>query len=55
MHAAYETNKMLYVYTLFFEFILSFLNSFFFIAPTSKRGMSTFIIYCVSCHLLIIT
>ena len=45
----------LYVYTLFFEFILSFLNSFFFIAPRSKRGMSTFIFHCVSRHFLIIT
>ena len=40
----------LYVYTSFFEFIL---NSSFFIAPRSRRGISTFIIYCVSCHFLI--
>ena len=45
----------LYLYTLFFEFILIFLNSFLFIAPRSKRGIPTFIIYCVSCHFLIIT
>ena len=44
-----------YVYRLFFEFILVFLNSFFFIAPRSKRGTPTFIIYCVSRHFLIIT
>ena len=34
----------LYVYTLLFEFILSFVNSFFFIAPRSERGIPTFII-----------
>ena len=45
----------LYVYTLFFEFILIFLNSFFFVAPRSKRGIPTFIIYCVSRHFFIIT
>ena len=37
--------KNLYVYTLFFEFILILLNSFFFIAPRSKRGIPTFTIY----------
>ena len=41
--------------TLFFEFILIFLNSFFFIAPRSKRGIPTLIIYCLSPHFLIIT
>ena len=45
----------LYVYTLFFEFILSFLDSFFFIAPRSKHGIPTFTLYCVSPHFLIIT
>ena len=45
----------LYVYTLFFEFILSFLDSFFFIAPRSKRGIRTFIIYSVSRHFVLIT
>ena len=50
-----RSKEDLYVYTLFFEFTLSFLISFFFIAPRSKRGMSTFIVYCVSCHFLIIT
>ena len=45
----------LYVYTLFFEFIWSFLNSFFFIAPRSQCGIPTFMIYCVSRHFLIIT
>ena len=44
----------LYVYTLFFEFIWCFLDSFFFIAPRTKRGIPTFIIYCVSYHFLII-
>ena len=43
------------VYTLFFEFILIFLNSLFFSAPRSKGGIPTFIIYCVSPHFLIIT
>ena len=55
MHAAYKANKTVYVYTLFFEFILIFLNSFFFIASRSKPGIPTFIIYCVSRHFLIIT
>ena len=45
----------LYVYTLFFEFILIFLNSFFFIAPRSKHGIPMFINHCVSRHFLIIT
>ena len=44
----------LYVYTLFFEFILNFSNSSFLIAPRSMRGISTFTIYCVSRHFLII-
>ena len=39
-----RSKQDLYVYTLFFEFILSFSNSSFLIAPRSKRGMSTFII-----------
>ena len=50
-----RSKQDLYVYTLFFEFILSFLNWFFFIAPRSKHGMSTFGIDCVSRHFLIIT
>ena len=50
-----QSKQDLYVYTLFFEFILIFLNSFFFIAPRSERGIPTFIIYCVSRHFLIIT
>ena len=37
-----RSKHYLYVYTLFFEFILIFLNSFFFIAPRSKRGIPTF-------------
>ena len=43
-----RSKQDLYVYTLF-------LNSFFFIPPRRKRGMSTFIIYCVSRHFLTIT
>ena len=50
-----RSKQDLYVYTLFFEFILIFLNSFFIIAPRSKRGIPTFIFYCVSRHFLIIT
>ena len=50
-----RSKQELYVYTLFFEFILIFLNSFFFIAPRSKRGIPTLIIYCVSRHFLMIT
>ena len=50
-----RSKQDLYVYTLFFEFILIFLNSFFFIAPRSKRGVPMSIIYCVSRHFLIIT
>ena len=50
-----RSKQDLNVFTLFFEFILIFLNSFFFIAPRSKRGIPTFIIYCVSRHFLIIT
>ena len=47
-----RSKQDLYVYTLFFEFILSFLDSLFFIAPRSQRGIPTFIIYCVSRHFL---
>ena len=50
-----RSKQDLYVYTLFLEFILDFLNSFFFVAPRSKYGIPTFIIYCVSRHFLIIT
>ena len=50
-----RSKQDLYVYTLFLEFILSFLDSFFFIAPRSKRGIPTSIIYCVSCHFLFST
>ena len=50
-----RSKQDLYVYTLFFEFSLNFLNSFFFVAPRSKCGISTFIIYCVSRHFLILT
>ena len=50
-----RSKQDLYVYALFFEFTLSFLNSFFLIAPRSKRGISGFIIYCVSRHFLILT
>ena len=50
-----RSKQDLYVYTLFFEFITIFCNSFFFIAPTSKRRIPTFLIYCVSRHFLIIT
>ena len=54
--ACYIRGKQdLYVPTLFFEFILIFLNSFFFSTPRSKRGIPTFIIYCASRHFLIIT
>ena len=50
-----RSKQDLYDYTLFFEFILILLNSFFLIAPRSKRGIPTFILYCVSRHFLIIT
>ena len=50
-----RSKQIFYVYTLFFEFILTFLNSIFFIAPRSTRGIPTFIIYCVSRRFLIIT
>ena len=50
-----EFKQDLYLYTLFFEFIFSFLDSFFLISPRSKRAISTFIIYCVSRSFLIIT
>ena len=48
------SKQNLYVYTLFFDFISSFLNSSFLIAPRSMHGISTFINYCVSRHFLII-
>ena len=48
-----RSKQNLYVYTLFFEFILSFSNSSFLIAPRSMRGISTFINYYVSRHFLI--
>ena len=38
-----RSEQDLYLYTLFFEVILSFLDSFFFIAPRRKRGIPTFI------------
>ena len=50
-----QSKQDLYVYTFFFEFILTSLNSCLFIAPRSNRGIPTFIIYCVSRHFLIIT
>ena len=49
-----RSKQDLYVYTLLFEFILSFSDSFFFIAPRSKRGIPTFILYCVSRQNIII-
>ena len=48
-----RSKQNLYVYTLFFEFILSFSNSSFLIAPRSMRAISTLIIYCVFRHFLI--
>ena len=48
-----RSKQNLYVYTLFFEFILSLSNSSFLIAPRSMRGIYTLIIYCVFHHLLI--
>ena len=48
-----RSEQDLYVYTFLFEFILSFLDSFFLIAPRSKRGIPTSIIYCVSRHFVI--
>ena len=50
-----RSKQDLHVYTLFFEFISILLSSFFFIAPRSKLGIPTFIIYCVSRQFLIIT
>ena len=50
-----RSKQGLNVYTLFFEFFLIFFNSFFFIAPRSKRGIPTFIINCVFRHFLIVT
>ena len=50
-----RSKQDLHVYTLFFDFILIFLNSFFFIVPRSKRGIPTFGVYCLSRHFLIIT
>ena len=48
-----RSKQNLYVYTLFVEFMLSFSNSSFLIAPRSKRGTSTFIYYYVFRHFLI--
>ena len=48
-----RSQQDLYVYTLFFEFISIFLNSFLFIAPRSKRGIPTFLLYYVSRQFLI--
>ena len=49
-----RSKQDLYVYTLFFEFILSFLNSLFFIALRSKRRMPTsIIIVCLVIFLLL--
>ena len=42
-----QSKQNLYVYTLFFDFILSFSTSSFLIAPRSMRGISTFIICSV--------
>ena len=50
-----RSKQNLNVYTLFLEFILSFSNFSFLIAPRSKHAISRFIIYCVSRHFLIIT
>ena len=50
-----RSKQDLYVYTLFLEFILTFLDSFFYIAPRSKRGIPSSIIYCMSRYFLIIT
>ena len=50
-----RSKQDLYVYTLFFEFISIFLNSFFLLAPRSKPGIPTYIIFCVSRHFVIIT
>ena len=50
-----RSKQDLYVYTLIIDFILIFLNSFFFIAPRSKHGIPTFVIYWLSRHFLIIT
>ena len=49
-----RSKQDLYVYTLIFDFVFIFLNSFFFIAPRSKRGIPTFIIYFVSRHFLLL-
>ena len=50
-----RSKQDLYVCTLFFEFILTFWDSFFFIAPRGICGIPTSIIYCVSRHFLTIT
>ena len=50
-----RSKQDLYVPTLIIELILSFVKSFFFIAPRSERRISTFIINTVSRHFLIIT
>ena len=47
------SKQNLYVHTLFFEFILSFSNASFLIAPRSMPGISTLLIYCVLRHFLI--
>ena len=47
--------KNLYVYTLFSEVSFEFCISFFLNFPTSMRGISTFIIYCMFRHFFIIT
>ena len=47
-----RSKQNLYVYTLFFEFILSFSNFSFLIAPRSMHGIFTPIIYCVLRHFL---
>ena len=49
-----RSKQELYVYTLFFEFILRFFDSFFFIAPRSKRGSPTSISDCVSRRLFVL-
>ena len=49
-----RSKQDLYFYTLFFEFILSFWDSFFFIATKGKRGIPTFIIFvCLVIFLLL--
>ena len=43
-----RSKQDLNVYTLFFEFILSFLNFFFFIAPRSEGNSYVYYLLCVS-------